>query len=193
MIVEAASYIWPLVRTAEVSASMKMGESAGFTFRYEGLLGRFDGRLPRAALMAACTSRAAASMSRSRANCSVMLVDPRALDEVISVTDAIRPNWRSSGVATEEAIVAGLAPGRPALTEMVGNSTSGSGDTGSSRYAAAPANVIATNRSVVATGFRMKGSEIFIVYPAGTGSAPAGTVLVSARRENRCASRSNQM
>jgi hypothetical protein len=102
-------------------------------------------------------------MSRSKENCSVMLVDPRALDEVISETDAIRPNCRSSGVATEEAIVAGLAPGRPALTEMVGNSTSGSGDTGSSRYAAAPANVIATKRSVVATGFRMKGSEIFIV------------------------------
>ena len=86
MIVEAASYIWPLVRTGEVSASMKIGESAGFTFRYEGLLGRLAGRLPRAALMAACTSRAAASMSRFRSNCSVMLVDPRALDEVISVT-----------------------------------------------------------------------------------------------------------
>src|ERR1035441_924613 len=53
---------------------------------------------------------------------------------VDSVTDAIRPNCRSSGVATEEAIVAGLAPGRPAFTEMVGNSTSGSGDTGSNRY-----------------------------------------------------------
>src|ERR1039458_8257414 len=35
MIVEAASYIWPRVR---------MGEAAGFTFRYEGLLGRLDGR-----------------------------------------------------------------------------------------------------------------------------------------------------
>ena len=53
-----------------------------------------------------------------------MLVDPRALDEVISVTAAMRPNWRSSGVATEEAIVSGLAPGKPALTEMVGKSTS---------------------------------------------------------------------
>jgi len=59
-----------------------------------------------------------------------MPVDPSALEEVISVTDAIRPNCRSSGVATEEAIVAGLAPGKAALTEMVGNSTSGSGDTG---------------------------------------------------------------
>jgi len=92
----------------------------------------------------------------------VMLVEPRALDEVISVTAAIRPNWRSSGVATDEAIVSGLAPGKPALTEMVGNSTSGSGATGSSRYAAAPANVIATTSSVVATGLRMNGSEIFI-------------------------------
>src|ERR1035438_4939687 len=152
---------------------MKIGESAGFTFRYDGLLGRFDGRLPRAALMAACTSRAAASMSRSRANCSVMPVDPSALDEVISVTDAIRPNCRSRGVATEDAIVAGLAPGRPAFTEMVGNSTSGSGDTGSSRYAAPPANVMATKRSVVATGFRMKGSEIFIVL-SGRHRFPAG-------------------
>src|ERR1035438_6199791 len=126
--------------------------------------------------MAACTSRAAASMSRSRSNCNVTLVDPRALDEVISVTAAIRPNWRSSGVATDEAIVSGLAPGKPAPTEMVGNSTWGSGDTGSSRYAAAPAKVIATTRSVVATGFRMKGSEIFIDYSTGTGSAAAGTM-----------------
>src|ERR1700687_2438412 len=117
--------------------------------------------------MAACTSRAAASIFRFRSNCSVMLVDPRLLDEVISVTAAIRPNWRSSGVATDEAIVSGLAPGKPAFTAMVGNSTGASGDTGSSRYAAAPAKVIATTRSVVATGLRMKGSEIFIDYPAG--------------------------
>ena len=46
------------------------------------------------------------------------------------MTPAMRPNWRSSGVATEEAIVSGLAPGRPAETWMVGNSTCGSGATG---------------------------------------------------------------
>jgi len=90
-------------------------------------------------------------------------------------------------------MVAGLAPGKLALTEIVGNSTSGSGDTGSSRYAAAPANVIATTRSVVATGFRMKGSEIFIDYVTGTGSTPAGTLLAAGFRENRDARRSNQM
>src|SRR5580692_8739719 len=167
MIVEAASYIWPLVRIGEVRASMKIGESAGFTFRYEGLLGRFVGNCPRAALMAACTSRAAASMSRSRLNCRVMLVDPSELDEVISLTAAILPNSRSSGVATDEAMVSGLAPGSDALTEMVGNSTCGNGDTGSNRYAAAPAKVIATTRRVVATGLSIKGAEIFIGYSAG--------------------------
>src|ERR1700730_3767483 len=121
--------------------------------------------------MAACTSRAAASISRFRSNCSVTLLDPRLLEEVISVTEAILPNCRSSGVATEEAIVAGLAPGKDALTEIVGKSTCGKGDTGSSRYAAAPAKVMATTNSVVATGFRMNGSAIFIDYPAGTSSA----------------------
>ena len=100
----------------EVSASSMIGESAGFTFRYEGLFGRFAGRSPRAALMAACTSRPAASMLRPRSNCRVMLVDPSELAEVISVMPAMRPNCRSSGVATEEAMVSGLAPGRPADT-----------------------------------------------------------------------------
>src|ERR1700676_3422848 len=132
-IVEAASYICPRVSDGEVSASMKMGESAGLTFRYDGLLGKLVGRLPRAALIAACTSRAAASMSRFKSNCKVILVDPSALDEVISVTAARRPNWRSSGVATDDAMVSGLAPGSPALTEIVGNSISGNGDTGSTR------------------------------------------------------------
>ncbi len=61
-----------------------------------------------------------------------MFVFPRPLDEVISVTPAMRPNCRSSGVATDEAMVSGLAPGRPAPTLMVGNSTWGSGETGRS-------------------------------------------------------------
>ncbi len=111
MIVDAASYIWPLSSAFDVSASMKIGVSAGFTLRYVGLPGRFAGRFPRAALMAACTSRAAASISRFSSNCKVMDVDPSPLDEVISVTPAMRPNCRSSGVATEAAMVSGLAPG----------------------------------------------------------------------------------
>ena len=44
---------------------------------------------------------------------------------------AMRPNCRSSGVATDEAMVSGLAPGRLAFTWIVGKSTCGSGETGS--------------------------------------------------------------
>ena len=88
---------------------------------------------------------------------------PRLLAEVISVTEAMWPNCRSSGVATEEAMVSGLAPGSDADTEMVGKSTCGSGETGSSWKATTPASAIATVSSVVATGFRTKIAEIFIL------------------------------
>ena len=70
--------------------------------------------------MAACTSRAAALMSRLMSNCRMTEAVPSELDEVIWLTPAMRPNWRSSGVATEEAMVSGLAPGSPALTPITG-------------------------------------------------------------------------
>ena len=54
----------------------------------------------RAALIAAITSRAAPSMSRLRLNCSVTRDEPAPLEEVISVTSAMTPSRRSSGVAT---------------------------------------------------------------------------------------------
>jgi hypothetical protein len=71
-------------------------------------------------LIAACTSRAAPSMSRESSNCRLMRALPTWLFDVISVTPAIVPSRRSSGVATLVAIVSGLAPGSCALTEMVG-------------------------------------------------------------------------
>jgi len=43
---------------------------------------------------------------------------------------AMALNWRSRGVATEEAMFSGLAPGRLADTLMVGKSTLGSSLTG---------------------------------------------------------------
>src|SRR5262245_55565276 len=100
-------------------------------------------------------------MSRSRSNCSVMIVEPSELDEVISVTAAIRPNCRSSGVATDDAIVSGLAPGSEADTEIVGKSTCGSGDTGSDSNATAPASPTATIRRVGAIGRGINGAEMF--------------------------------
>ena len=91
-----------------------------------------EGRLERAALMAACTSRAAPLTSRERSNCSVMPTEPVEEDDVISLTPAILENWRSSGVAMAEAMVSGSAPGKLAPTEMTGYSTCGREATGSS-------------------------------------------------------------
>ena len=72
-------------------------------------------------------------MLRFRSNCSVTIAEPSELDDVIWFTPAMRPNCRSSGVATADAIVSGLAPGNPAPTPMTGKSTSGSEATGSTR------------------------------------------------------------
>jgi hypothetical protein len=72
-------------------------------------------------------------MSRSRSNCSVIDVLPCPLDEVIRVTPAMFENSRSSGVATDAAMVSGLAPGSDADTLMVGKSTCGKAATGNRR------------------------------------------------------------
>ena len=161
--VEAASYNSPRDLVSDVSPTIMIGASAGLTLRYVGLLGRPEGSRLREALMAACTSRAAPSMSRDRSNCSVIRDEPSELDEVISVMPAMRPSERSSGVATVAAMVSGLAPGSEALTEMVGKSTCGSGDTGSRRNAAIPANATPMVSSAVATGRAMKVADRFIV------------------------------
>src|SRR6516162_4574647 len=136
-----------------------IGASAGLTLRYVGLAGRLAGRNVRAALIPAWTSRAAKSMSRPRSNCMVMEVVPRELEEVISVRPAMWPNWRSRGAATEDAMISALAPGRIAATAIVGKSTCGNGETGSTVKATAPAMATATVNSVVATGRRMNGAE----------------------------------
>jgi hypothetical protein len=91
-----------------------------------------------------------------------MLVDPSELDEVIESMPEIVENCRSSGVATEAAIISGLAPGRPALTCMVGKSTFGRSLTGSVRYATIPKTTIPSMTSVVMTGRRMKSSVMFM-------------------------------
>ena len=107
-----------------------IGASAGFTLRYVGGDGMALGSEPCAALIAACTSAAAASMLRLRSNCSVICVVPITLLEVIWLTALIWANCCSSGSATVAAIVSGLAPGKLAVTVMVGKSTVGSGACG---------------------------------------------------------------
>ena len=70
--------------------------------------------------IAAWTSCAAPSMLRSSANWREMEVPPWVLVEVITSMPGMVENSFSSGVATEEAMVSGLAPGRLASTEIVG-------------------------------------------------------------------------
>src|SRR5262245_6053710 len=110
-------------------------------------------------------SRAADSTLRSRLNCTVTVVEPSELWDVISETPAMRPNRRSSGIATAVAIVVGLAPGRLALTLRVGKSTLGNGDTGSWVNAANPASRSAAASSEVALGRRMNGADRFTLCP----------------------------
>ena len=73
-------------------------------------------------------------------------------------------NWRSSGVATDDAMVSGLAPGRVAFTWMVGKSTFGRSLTGKAEYPASPKSTMPDITSVVITGRRMKISVMFIAH-----------------------------
>src|SRR5260370_16288936 len=124
-----------------------------------------------------------------------MPVEPRPLEEVIWVTPAMRPNWRSSGVATAEAMVSGLAPGKLALTEMVGKSTRGSGATGKNRNATKPDSRMAKVISDVATGRPMKGAnnlqEKFTDQSPGTAPGAGSSTGLPTWNEKRCASQSN--
>jgi hypothetical protein len=103
------------------------------TLLYDGGAGMLGGNWRPAAAMAACTSWAALSRLRLRANCRVMEVDPIEDDETIESSPAMVENCRSSGVATAAAIVSGLAPGSDALTLIVGKSTFGKSLTASWR------------------------------------------------------------
>src|ERR1700675_775326 len=92
-------------------------------------------------------------------------VVPSELADVISETPAMWPNCRSSGVATEDAMICALAPGSEAPTEMVGKSTCGSGETGNTVNAIAPAMAIAIVSNVVATGRRINSADGFMLAP----------------------------
>src|SRR5260370_35564292 len=64
--------------------------------------------------------------------------------------------------ATDAAMVSALAPGKVAVTAMVGKSTLGSAETGNSRKPKIPNAMIDAVMSVVITGRRMQSSESVI-------------------------------
>src|SRR6267378_2318764 len=109
------------------------------------------------------TSCAAASMLRSSENWMVIELDPKPLDEVMLSIPAMVENCFSSGVATAAAIVSGLAPGRFALTWIVGKSTVGRSLTARRVYETAPKNRIPIMTSAVMTGLRINNAVIEVL------------------------------
>ena len=73
-----------------------------------------------AAAIAVSTSTVGAVDVAAEIELRVMLLEPCPLFEIIESRPAMVVNCRSRGVATAEAMVSGLAPGRLAPTEMVG-------------------------------------------------------------------------
>ena len=69
---------------------------------------------------AACTSAAAASMSRRAENSSRITLSPWMFSELLPTRPGMAENSFSSGVATEAAMFSGLAPGSLALTSITG-------------------------------------------------------------------------
>src|SRR5439155_1339925 len=92
-------------------------------------------------------------------------VDPDAVRGELLRID-IDANCFSSGSATADAIVSGLAPGMPALTLMVGKSIVGRSLTGSWRYAIAPNTMTPSMMSVVVTGRLMNSADTFMASPS---------------------------
>ena len=173
--------------SSEVSARNSTGWSAGLTFWNEGGVGMFWGSWAAAFEIADWTSSAAASRLRFRSNWSVMSEFPSAFCDVMLSRPAIVVNCFSSGVATAEAIVSGLAPGRDAVTRIVGKSTLGRSLTGSRRYPATPKTRSAAITSVVAIGRRMNGAAMFMAgYRPATGVRLTATSAPGTRR--RCPS-----
>src|SRR6202011_603778 len=98
-------------------------------------------------------------MLRLRSNWMVTAVVPSELVEVICATPGICASCRSSGCATDDAMVSGLPAGNVAATWMAGETTCGSGATGRSGYATRPTNRITAISNDVAIGYRMNGDE----------------------------------
>src|SRR5690625_163322 len=115
-------------------------------------------------LMAACTSRAALLMSRSKSNIREIRVEPSELREVICDRPEIAPSDCSSGVATLEAMVSGLAPGRLALTVIMGKSICGKRATGKKSRARTPTASMARQYRVLATGRKIKILKPFTAF-----------------------------
>src|SRR6266550_1063778 len=147
---------------ADPNTTNSTGKSAGFTLRKLGGIVISIGSRRCAIVSAVWTSSAAASMLRLRSNWIVITLVPcDELDDIDEIP-AMVDSWRSMMPATEAAMVSALAPGKVAVTAMVGKSTLGSAETGNRRKPNTPNAMIDAVISVVITGRRMQSSESVI-------------------------------
>src|SRR5258705_12595606 len=79
-------------KVGDVTVICRIELSAGLTLRMVGGVGIEGGNCREAAESADCTSWAAASMLRSRRNCSVISVEPNTMVELIVSTPGINLN-----------------------------------------------------------------------------------------------------
>src|SRR5512144_1977254 len=116
----------PYSLTAESGSVSELNEmnstanSDGLTLRKLGGIVISTGRRRCAMVSAVCTSSAAASILRLRSNWMTIEVVPCDEVEDIDEMPAMVDSCRSIGPATEAAMVSALAPGRVAVTAMVG-------------------------------------------------------------------------
>ena len=91
MRVSTRSWICGSGRVFELTASVRIGVSAGLTLRYRGGAGMPSGSRLSALSSADCTSCSATPRSLSSANCSVMTETPAPLAEDICLRPEIWP------------------------------------------------------------------------------------------------------
>ena len=130
-----------------------------------------SGRSRSIRLMASRTSLAAWSVSMSGRNSMRMRELFSSLDELMLMTPATRAAAPSRSRVTSASMVSGEAPGKNALTETTGRSTSGSSRTSIAINAAIPQ--IAINRFITSTSHGRRtpssGKPFF--------SSPSGSVI----------------
>ena len=110
-----------------------IGESAGFTLRYVGLARQVCRQITASGVDGGLNvSGGCVDILDSGRIAERFRLFPDSSSRSFRVTPAIRPNCLSSGVATDDAMTSGLAPGKVAATEMVGKSICGRRATGKS-------------------------------------------------------------
>ncbi len=135
-----------------------------------------SGSLPRTRETLSRTSCAAASISRSSVNSSVIVETCSWLALVIERSPSRLESSSSRTSVTEDSTTCGFAPGRIAVTETIGGSASGNSLTGSCLYPMTPTRTMPRLTMLDSTGRRMNLSANCIRWSSLSRASLAGPV-----------------